>query len=121
MIKQSLTSFVSKKLTLVTFGAVLTAFLFNGCAAIGNSWMSNETFAKRSSFALNASSPNNIQISNRHITPILGYEFIGFFGYDIDYVATINKKAHQCRVMTIFGVLTTEATCSGMGYYEYNR
>jgi|GEM_PF-5953184 len=29
--RQSLTSFVSKKLTLVTFGAVLTAFLFNGC------------------------------------------------------------------------------------------
>jgi len=108
MTRYSLSSFVSKKLTLVTFGAVLTAFLFNGCGWIGNAFMSDDTFAEKSAFALDTTS-DKVQISNRKG---------GFF--DIDFTATTlegkKEKSHQCYVQTLYGIgfLTSDAICSGM-------
>lgn len=90
-----------KKILFLKLSLTLTTLLFVGCGHIGNNVESDNSLSTKAAFALNTTS-DKIQISNREASLDA-----------INFVAMTNGKAYQCYVTTAFGVLTSDAVCSG--------
>ncbi len=87
-----------KKLLLIS-----SVFALAACGTVGNAVISDASLQEKAAFALDTTA-DKVKISNRR--------------GDIDsvkFVATTRGRSHQCYITTVYGVISSDAICSGAG------
>ncbi len=88
-----------KKILLIALCSTVLA----GCGTVGNAVISDDTLKEKAAFALDTTA-DKVTISNRR--------------GDIDsvkFVATTHGRSHQCYITTVYGIISSDAICSGAG------
>lgn len=80
---------------------ILSALTLIGCGTVGNVVISDQALREKAAFALNTTA-DKVKISDRKA----GLD-------DIRFIASVGKKSHQCYITTVYGIISSDAICSG--------